>query len=74
MPSRSAGRRRWFIAVAALISLALALTAAELLLRMSGYVPVSQCADLDEPVLYEPDALLGWKPKVGHLRHRRPQS
>lgn len=63
--SPAARRRRRFIAIGALLSIVLALAAAELLLRLTGYVPVSACADADEPVLYEPDPELGWRSRPG---------
>lgn len=58
-------RRRSFIAIGALLSIALALAAAEILLRLTGHAPVSECADADEPVLYDPDPQLGWRSKPG---------
>lgn len=75
-PAPGRRRRRWFTAIATLTGLALALASAELLLRMTGYSSLDQCADADEPVIYEPDALLGWKPRAGAyvIPGRNPQA
>jgi hypothetical protein len=55
----------WLFAAAGLTTLALSLAITEIALRWSGFVPLHPCPDADEPVLYEPDPVLGWKPKPG---------
>lgn len=59
------GRDRAVRLIAALIGIVFAVSIAEVMLRISGHAPWVTCGVADDPVLYEPDAELGWKGKAG---------
>lgn len=61
----------YFSSIAVLVSIGVLLGSGEVLLRFSGYRPWTYFEfDADEPMVYEPDAVLGWKNRQGayHVR------
>jgi len=62
--------KRWlFAAITAGLSIGLVLTGAEVLLRASGRGPWRPIfIDPAQPVIYQPDSVLGWKHKEGEYR------
>lgn len=62
----SRGRQARLALLAALVSLLLLLAGAEIALRLAGRGPwIRSTLDLQEPVMHEPDPVLGWRNKPG---------